>query len=256
MLFESNTVIILWQYKNAGIAQSVEQLIRNQQVVCSSHITSSRKNSCSKEQEFFQLYSPSASYIELRSVIFASQVIFALRVLKANIISLKPQVSISLSRSENITLCEAQNITKTLPLCRFYAIIHLKDGDEMELLEYLKCNISTNISLDEIINTFEEMCKTPIEEDLLLNEYGVYDFTGEDLFYYDLVRQYPDGEDEYFQLRVSIMFSPDEKNRFLQDTLWSDDSDENFFDYIKKSDGYAYAKAHEFKSIDIRIDQT
>ena len=86
----------------------------------------------------------------------------------------------------------------------------------MELLEYLKCNISTNISLDEIINTFEEMCKTPIEEDLLLNEYGVYDFTGEDLFYYDLVRQYPDGEDEYFQLRASIMFSPDEKIVFYK----------------------------------------
>ncbi len=28
----------------AGIAQSVEQLIRNQQVVCSSHITSSRND--------------------------------------------------------------------------------------------------------------------------------------------------------------------------------------------------------------------
>jgi len=126
----------------------------------------------------------------------------------------------------------------------------------MKLLEYLKQNITTDVSLDEILSIFEEMCKTPIEEDLLLNEYGVYDFTGEDLFYYDLVRQYPDGEDEYFQLRVSIMFSPDEENRFLQDTLWSDDSDENFFDYIKKSDGYAYAKVHEFKSIDIRIDQT
>ena len=126
----------------------------------------------------------------------------------------------------------------------------------MKLLEYLKQNITTDVSLDEILSIFEEMCKTPIEEDLLLNEYGVYDFTGEDLFYYDLVRQYPDGEDEYFQLRVSIMFSPDEENRFLQDTLWSDDSDENFFDCIKKSDGYAYAKAHEFKSIDIRIDQT
>ena len=126
----------------------------------------------------------------------------------------------------------------------------------MEMLEFLKNNISTEQTLDEIINVFEEMCKTLIEEDLLLSEYGVYDFTGEDLFYYDLVRQYPDGEDEYFQLRVSIMFSPDEENRFLQDTLWSDDSDENFFDYIKKSDGYAYAKVHEFKSIDIRIDQT
>ena len=126
----------------------------------------------------------------------------------------------------------------------------------MELLEYLKCNISTNISLDEIINIFEEMCKTPIEEDLLLNEYGVYDFTGEDLFYYDLVRQYPDGEDEYYQLRVSIMFCPDEENRALQDTLWSDDSDENFFNYIRKSDGYRYAKKHNIKTIDIRIDQT
>ena len=126
----------------------------------------------------------------------------------------------------------------------------------MELLECLKNNISINKSLDEIINIFEEMCKIPIQEDLLLNEYGVYDFTGEDMFYYDLVRQYPDGEDEYFQLRVSIMFSPDEENRSLEDTLWSDDSDENFFEHIKKSDGYAYAKAHEFKSIDIRIDQT
>lgn len=126
----------------------------------------------------------------------------------------------------------------------------------MDLLEYLKSNISTDNSLDEIINIFDRMCKTPVEDDMLLNEYGVYNFTGEDLFYYDLVRQYPDGEDEYYQLRVSIMFSPDEENRLLQDTLWGNDSTENFFDYIKKSDGYVYAKTHKLKSIDIRIDQT
>ena len=84
----------------------------------------------------FQLYSPLASYIELRSVIFASQVIFASRVLKANIISLKPQVSISLSRSENITLCEAQNITNILRLIRFYAILHT-GGDDMKAFENL-----------------------------------------------------------------------------------------------------------------------
>ena len=35
---------ILLQKKYAGIAQSVEQLIRNQQVVCSSHITSSTQS--------------------------------------------------------------------------------------------------------------------------------------------------------------------------------------------------------------------
>ena len=126
----------------------------------------------------------------------------------------------------------------------------------MRLLEFLKNNISVNNTIDEIINIFEEMCKTPIEQDLLLNEYGVYDFTGEDLFYYDLVRQYPDGEDEYYQLRVSVVFSPDEENRGLEDTLWSDDTSENFFHYIRKSSGYEYAKNHIIKSIDIRIDQT
>lgn len=126
----------------------------------------------------------------------------------------------------------------------------------MEMLEFLKNNISTEQTLDEIINAFEEMCKTPIEEDLLLSEYGVYDFTGEDLFYYDLVRQFPDGGDEYYQLRVSIAFSPDEENRSLKATLWSDDTGENFFEYIRKSEGYFYAKNHKLKSIDIRIEQT
>ena len=128
--------------------------------------------------------------------------------------------------------------------------------DSVSLLNFLKDNISTDNTVDEIINVFEEMCKTPVEEDLLLLEYGVYDFTGEELFYFDLVRQYPDGEGEYYQLRVSLMFSPDEINRELQDTLWSDDTSENFFDYIHKSSGYEYAKNHIIKSIDIRIDQT
>ncbi|MDD6175166.1 MAG: hypothetical protein PUC59_05340 [Firmicutes bacterium] len=127
---------------------------------------------------------------------------------------------------------------------------------DMSLLEYLQNNITTNNTVDEIINVFEEMCKTPIEEDLLLLEYGVYDFTGEELFYYDLVRQYPDGEGEYYQLRVSLMFAPDEENRYLEDTLWSDDTNDNFFDYIRRSSGYNYAKNHNIKSIDIRIDQT
>ena len=74
----------------------------------------------------------------------------------------------------------------------------------MALLEFLKNNISENSTLEEIISVFKEMCRTPIEEDLLLLEYGVYNFTGNDMFYFDLVRQYPDGEGEYYQLRVSF----------------------------------------------------
>jgi hypothetical protein len=128
--------------------------------------------------------------------------------------------------------------------------------DEMALLEFLNNNTSSDNTIDEIINVFEEMCKTPIEDDLLLLEYGTYNFTGEKLFYFDLVRQYPDGDGEYYQLRVSVTFSPDKENRKLNDTFWSDDTEENFFDYIRKSSGYNYAKVNQNKSVEIRIDQT
>ena len=46
---------ILLQKKYAGIAQSVEQLIRNQQVVCSSHITSSSKRTSAGMSSCFLL---------------------------------------------------------------------------------------------------------------------------------------------------------------------------------------------------------
>ena len=80
------------------MAQVVEHVLGKDEVTSSNLVSSSRKNSLRFLKEFFQLYSPSASYIELRSVIFASQVIFALRVLKANIISLLPTAKISLCR--------------------------------------------------------------------------------------------------------------------------------------------------------------
>ena len=128
--------------------------------------------------------------------------------------------------------------------------------DGMALVDFLKKNISENSTVDEIIDVFEEMCETPIEEDLLLLEYGVFDFGEGELFYFDLVRQYPDGEGEYYQLRVSLTYAPDDENVKLNDILWSDDISEDFFDYIRRSSGYKYAKDHKFKAIDIRIDQT
>lgn len=130
------------------------------------------------------------------------------------------------------------------------------DMDQMALVSFLKERISENNTLDEIIDVFEEMCQTPIEEDLLMIEYGVFDWTDEDLFYFELVRQYPDGKGEYYQLRVSLVYAPDQACMELEDTLWSDDTDENFFTYIRKSSGYAYAQNHPIKALDIQIGQT
>ena len=152
-------------------------------------------------------------------------------------------------------MCIIQNILNCIMILNNAFKELLRDNCSMEL-EFLKQNISTDNTLDEIIDVFEKMCKEPIEEELFLLEYGVYDCDDKDMFCYDLVRQYPDSDGEYYQLRVSIMFEPDQQNSQLNDTLWSDDTDENFFDYIRKSEGYHYAKNHKVKSIDIRIDQT
>ena len=65
-LMYQKSVDIKWnnRYNNwacsryASVAQSVVHLTRNEKVACSSQVTSSRKKSCSKEQDFFQLNPP------------------------------------------------------------------------------------------------------------------------------------------------------------------------------------------------------
>ena len=78
------------------------------------------------------------SYIRLLASDIASQlylnlvqVIFASRVLVANIISLLRKQKYHYAAGHNITLCKAQNITNILPPRRFYAIIQLKVGGKM-----------------------------------------------------------------------------------------------------------------------------
>lgn len=131
-----------------------------------------------------------------------------------------------------------------------------QDVDNEAMLAYLKENITNQSGVDEIIDVFEKLCEEPIRDEMLLLEYGVYDFSGEDVFYFDIVRQYPDGEDEFYQLRVSLVFAPDRENARLQDTIWGVGSAEDFFQDIQKSAGYEYVANHEFQAIEIYLDQT
>ena len=58
-------------------------------------------------------------------------------------------------------------------------------------------------SLDDLIAVFEKMCEIPIEEEtekMILFETGTYSFIGKSMFHFSLVRQYPNEEEEYYQL--------------------------------------------------------
>ena len=128
----------------------------------------------------------------------------------------------------------------------------------MELVEFLKANIKEGMSIDEIIDIFKQMCEIPTgdEDECILFETGVYDFTGENIFYFNLIRQYESEDEEYYQVYVNVCFTPDSLNTKLCDEIWSDSIDEDIYSAIKKSESYKYAINNKYKYIDIGIEES
>lgn len=124
------------------------------------------------------------------------------------------------------------------------------------LVEYLEHSITDKMALEDIVSTFEHMCQIPIENDMILFETGTFSFTGEPLFYFSLVRQFPNDEEEYFQIHVDVLYKSTSENEVFQEEIWNEDLDENIFDYIRKSQAFAYAKNSEYVQIEIFMDET
>lgn len=84
--------------------------------------------------------------------------------------------------------------------------------------------------------------KVDCAEDALLFQCGVYDFTGEDLFHFEFVRQFSfeiDGEyDHMEQLRLTIYFKSNAELKELEANLWTYDfnSVDEFFNEVEKMD--------------------
>ena len=129
----------------------------------------------------------------------------------------------------------------------------------MNMLEFLKKEIVGKQSLDDLISVFEEMCEIPIEEELekmILFETGTYSFTGKPMFNFSLVRQYPNEEEEYYQLHLDIMFEPTSDNSSYEQATWSFEIEDNIFDYIRKSREYMCLKDIPIAKIEVYMDET
>ena len=108
---------------------------------------------------------------------------------------------------------------------------------------YLKNKIGEDVDdIKKGWETFKEFCKEPVEgeEDKeILFECGVFDFTGEELFHFDLVRQFTVyEEDEYShmeQLHCEFLFKQTDELRKLEISEWSMDYDDidDFFNHIE-----------------------
>ena len=127
---------------------------------------------------------------------------------------------------------------------------------KIDFVQYLKERITENKKIEDILNEFEAMCQIPLEDDMILFETGAFDFTGETLFYFSLVRQYPNEDEEYNQITVHVLYEVTSENEKFKSCVWNTSLKGNIFDYIRKSDEYAYAKKHEYVNVEIYLSET
>ncbi|AZV62617.1 hypothetical protein [Peribacillus frigoritolerans] len=96
--------------------------------------------------------------------------------------------------------------------------------------------------IKKVWETFKGFCKEPIEGEEnkeILFQCGVYDFTGDELFHFDFVRQFTVyEEDEYShieQLHCEFLFKPTDELRELEVEEWSMDYEhiDDFLNHIE-----------------------
>lgn len=125
-----------------------------------------------------------------------------------------------------------------------------------KLVKFLENHITDQMEIGDIVSVFEKMCQIPVENDLVLFETGTFDFTGEPLFYFSLVRQFPNDDEEYFQVHVVVQYKPTNENKVFEEAIWNEDITENIFDYIRASKAFAYAENNEYVHVEIYMDET
>jgi len=125
-----------------------------------------------------------------------------------------------------------------------------------KIAEYLRNAITDKMTLKDIDDIFENACQPMNEDDMILFEIGTYSFTGEELFYFSLVKQVPAEDDEYRQLHIDVLYKPNVENRKFNTTVWDDGLEEDIFDYIRNSEAFNYAQKDHYIQTDIYVDET
>ena len=126
-----------------------------------------------------------------------------------------------------------------------------------KLIGFLKNKITERSSLEEIVNVFERMCSIPLEEDMILFETGTFTISGDEpMFQISLVRQFPNEDEEFYQVHVDIFYETDDENKKMSESVWDEDLSENIFDYIRNTKAFAYAKSKEYHKVKIWCDET
>lgn len=136
--------------------------------------------------------------------------------------------------------------------------------DHQEILQKLvvyrtlKEAIRDGMTLEEMIDAFARMCEIPVgDPDDLLFETGSYNFTGEKMFHFCLVRQFQFlDEDEYVQLHLRVLYAPSARTALLYRVKWASLTKGDFFDMVKSSRAFKTVKEMPIAGVEIRVEET
>ena len=122
-------------------------------------------------------------------------------------------------------------------------MIDAKEAKEVLIKMLNECSFNFDSPNSKLAwQVFKKFYNTKVDcfDDALLFQCGVYNFTGEDLFHFEFVRQFvfeEDGEyDHMEQLMLTLYFKPNTELKELEKNLWSYDckSIEDFFIKVEK----------------------
>lgn len=122
--------------------------------------------------------------------------------------------------------------------------------EELAVYQSLRDSIQKDMSLDELILAFLEMCDMDVgEKDELLFETGTKDFAGVNLFHLDLVRKFEHADDHKdVLLRLSVVTAPNSHTEGLQTNHQGENGDGMFFSTVCTSKEYQLMKKMPFRA--------
>ncbi len=113
----------------------------------------------------------------------------------------------------------------------------------------------TPMPLSELVDTFEEMCRIPLENDNLIFETVTDNFTGIELFFFTLIRQYPNPDGGLFELHLDVIYEPNEANQHFTCTLSQQQIEGGFFDFVRHSPAYLSAQNERIVKVSVYLDE-
>lgn len=122
--------------------------------------------------------------------------------------------------------------------------------------EFLDKATDTPMPLSQLVDTFEEMSRIPVDGgSTLIFETVTDNFTGIELFFFSLIRQYPNPEGGLFDLHLDVIYEPNEANQHFSCTLSQQQIEGDFFDFVRRSPAYLSAQNERIVKVSVYLDE-